>query len=116
MFIIVLVLMVQTVVVSLVDALVPLDMKVTSAILNAPVEGLAWVARAIVTATLKITPDAIQRQALASVNLASWDVDVMRSVQFFFSNELETLDSISIKKSDFNSIIRSNRTLNCGTS
>lgn len=97
MFIIVLVLMVQTVVVSLVDALVPLDMKVTSAILNAPVEGLAWVATAIVTATLKITPDAIQRQALASVNLASWDLDVIRSVQFFC--ELETLDSISTKKS-----------------
>lgn len=84
MLIIVLVLMVQTVVVSLVDALVPLDMKVTSAILNAPVEGLAWVATVIVIATLKITPGATQRQALASVNLASWDLDVMRSVHFFF--------------------------------
>lgn len=84
MFIIVLVLMVQTVVVSLVDALVPLDMKVTSAILNAPVEGLAWVATAIVTATLKITPDATQRQALASVNLASWDLDVISLVTTAF--------------------------------
>lgn len=71
----------QTVVASLASAIVPLGMKVTSASMNALVEGSAFIVTTSVTVTFITTTDATPKLAPAFVNLASQDPDVISLVK-----------------------------------